>query len=57
MFAAGTDTSSSTTEWAIAELLKNPRILAQVQQELDNVVGRERNVKEDDLPNLPYLQA
>jgi flavonoid 3'-monooxygenase len=57
MFAAGTDTSSSTTEWAIAELLKNPRILAHLQQELDNVVGRERNVKEDDIPNLPYLQA
>ncbi|CAK8565209.1 unnamed protein product [Lathyrus sativus] len=57
MFAAGTDTSSSTTEWAIAELIKNPKILAQVQQELDNVVGRERNVKEEDIPNLPYLQA
>ncbi|CAJ2639273.1 unnamed protein product [Trifolium pratense] len=57
MFVAGTDTSSSTIEWAIAELLKNPRILAQVQEELDNVVGRERNVNEDDIPNLPYFQA
>nr|UNO76255.1 flavonoid 3'-monooxygenase [Glycyrrhiza uralensis] len=57
MFVAGTDTSSSTTEWAIAELIRNPRILAQVQQELDTVVGRERNVKEEDLPHLPYLQA
>jgi len=57
MFAAGTDTSSSTTEWAIAEMIRNPRILAQVQQELDNIVGRDRNVKEDDIPNLPYLQA
>ncbi|XP_058788463.1 flavonoid 3'-monooxygenase-like [Vicia villosa] len=57
MFVAGTDTSSSTTEWAIAELIKNPKILAQVQQELDNVVGRDRSVKEEDLPNLPYLHA
>ncbi|KAK7304683.1 hypothetical protein VNO77_42569 [Canavalia gladiata] len=57
MFTAGTDTSSSTTEWAIAELIRNPRILAQVQQELDTVVGRDRNVKEEDLPHLPYLQA
>ncbi|KAI5330208.1 hypothetical protein L3X38_029606 [Prunus dulcis] len=41
MFTAGTDTSSSTVEWAIAELLRHPRILAQVQQELDQVVGRD----------------
>ncbi|KAF7838523.1 flavonoid 3'-monooxygenase [Senna tora] len=56
-FTAGTDTSSSTTEWAIAELIRHPRILAQVQQELDSVVGRDRFVNESDLPNLPYFQA
>ncbi|KAK7411348.1 hypothetical protein VNO78_02781 [Psophocarpus tetragonolobus] len=57
MFTAGTDTSSSTTEWAIAELIQNPRILTEVQQELDTVVGRDRIVKEEDLTHLPYLQA
>ncbi|KAL2322107.1 hypothetical protein Fmac_026486 [Flemingia macrophylla] len=57
MFTAGTDTSSSTTEWAIAELIRNPRILAQVQQELDTVVGKDRLVTEADLPHLPYLEA
>ncbi|MED6226479.1 cytochrome P450 [Stylosanthes scabra] len=57
MFTAGTDTSSSTVEWAIAELIRNPRIMAHVQKELDSVVGRERYVTEEDLPHLPYLQA
>ncbi|KAK7301567.1 hypothetical protein RJT34_12434 [Clitoria ternatea] len=57
MFTAGTDTSSSTTEWAIAELIRSPKILAKVQQELDIVVGRDRNVREEDLTHLPYLQA
>uniref|UniRef100_A0A0K8WME9 Flavonoid 3'-monooxygenase n=1 Tax=Acacia koa TaxID=468172 RepID=A0A0K8WME9_ACAKO len=57
LFTAGTDTSSSTTEWAIAELIRHPRMLAQVQQEIDAVVGRDRLVTELDLPNLPYLQA
>ncbi|CAJ1975357.1 unnamed protein product [Sphenostylis stenocarpa] len=57
MFTAGTDTSSSTVEWAVAELIRNPRIMAQVQQELDAVVGRDRSVKEEDLAHLPYLQA
>ncbi|XP_061364933.1 flavonoid 3'-monooxygenase-like isoform X2 [Gastrolobium bilobum] len=57
MFAAGTDTSSSTTEWAIAEMIRNPRILGRVQQEVDSVVGRDRLVTELDLPHLPYLEA
>ncbi|KAI4335917.1 hypothetical protein L6164_014513 [Bauhinia variegata] len=57
MFTAGTDTSSSTTEWAIAELLRHPKMLTRVQEELDSVVGRDRVVTELDLPHLPYLQA
>ncbi|KAK8962644.1 Flavonoid 3'-monooxygenase [Platanthera guangdongensis] len=57
MFAAGTDTSSNTTEFAIAELIRHPEIMARAQQELDRVVGRRRLVRESDLPNLPFLQA
>nr|AMW36064.1 flavanone 3'-hydroxylase [Paeonia suffruticosa] len=57
LFTAGTDTSSSTVEWAIAELIRHPKILAQAQQEIDSVVGRDRLVTELDLPNLPFLQA
>ncbi|CAN0876916.1 Flavonoid 3'-monooxygenase [Linum grandiflorum] len=57
MFTAGTDTSASTVEWAIAELIRNPKIMAQLQNELDTVVGRDRLVTELDLPKLPYLQA
>ncbi|KAH9605297.1 hypothetical protein KSS87_009179 [Heliosperma pusillum] len=57
LFSAGTDTSSSTTEWAIAELIRHPKILAQVQQELDTIVGRDRLVTEADIPNLTYFQA
>jgi flavonoid 3'-monooxygenase len=57
MFAAGTDTSSSTTECAIAELIKHPKILAKVQSELDTIIGRDRLVTELDLPRLTYFQA
>ncbi|KZV54535.1 flavonoid 3' hydroxylase [Dorcoceras hygrometricum] len=57
LFAAGTDTTSSTVEWAIAELLRHPTILAQAQQELDSFVGTDRLVSERDLPHLPFLQA
>lgn len=57
LFVAGTDTSSSTVEWAIAELIRNPRILAQAQQEIDKVVGKNRLVAESDLAQLTYLEA
>ncbi|GMH20201.1 hypothetical protein Nepgr_022042 [Nepenthes gracilis] len=57
LFIAGTDTSSSTIEWAMAEMLKNPSILNLVQAEIDTVVGKNRRLKESDIPKLPYLQA
>lgn len=57
LFTAGTDTSSSTVEWAIAELIRHPKLLSQAQQEVDAVVGPNRRVTEADLPQLTYLQA
>ncbi|KAL6650233.1 hypothetical protein ACP70R_009158 [Stipagrostis hirtigluma subsp. patula] len=53
----GTDTSSMTMEWAISELLKNPKCLVMASEELDRVVGRDRLVSERDLPHLPYIEA
>lgn len=57
LFTAGTDTSSSIIEWSLAEMLKNPRILKQAQDEMDQVIGRNRRLEESDIPKLPYLQA
>ncbi|XP_042484947.1 cytochrome P450 703A2 [Macadamia integrifolia] len=57
MIAAATDTSSVTNEWAMAEVIKHPRVLQKVQEELDSVVGRERMVTESDLPHLNYLRC
>nr|CAB3470156.1 unnamed protein product [Digitaria exilis] len=57
LFAAGTDTSAATIEWAMTELLKKPEVLTKATEELDRVVGRNRLVAEGDIPNLPYLEA
>ncbi|CAH1428286.1 unnamed protein product [Lactuca virosa] len=57
LFAAGTDTSSSTVEWAIAELIRHPELMKQAQQEMDIVVGKDRLVTELDLSQLTFLQA
>ncbi|KAG5530764.1 hypothetical protein RHGRI_025664 [Rhododendron griersonianum] len=53
----GTDTSAITVEWAISELLKQPRLLRKATEELDRVIGRDRWVEEDDIQNLPYICA
>lgn len=58
LFTAGTDTSSITVEWAMAELTRHPKMLRRCQEELDSAVGGEqRTLKESDLQNLPYLKS
>ncbi|KAK7390707.1 hypothetical protein VNO78_18730 [Psophocarpus tetragonolobus] len=57
MFNAGTDTTTNTMEWAMAELLHNPKALKKVQMELRSKIGADRNMEEKDIENLPYLQA
>ncbi|XP_021279734.1 cytochrome P450 703A2, partial [Herrania umbratica] len=57
MIAAATDTSAVTNEWAMAEVIKHPRVLRKIQEELDTVVGRNRMVNESDLPHLNYLRC
>ncbi|KAG6590174.1 Isoleucine N-monooxygenase 1, partial [Cucurbita argyrosperma subsp. sororia] len=51
------DNPSNAVEWAMAELLNQPKILEKAIEELDKVVGRERLVEEYDIPNLKYLTA
>ncbi|XP_022791291.1 steroid 17-alpha-hydroxylase/17,20 lyase-like isoform X2 [Stylophora pistillata] len=57
MFVAGYDTTSSTLRWAIAFLVHHPKIQKEVQNQLDEVVGKDRVPNLDDLPNLPLVQA
>ncbi|CAI0388374.1 unnamed protein product [Linum tenue] len=57
IFAAGTESSAITTEWAMAELINHPEILNRARKEIDSVVGKSRLVQESDIPDLPYLQA
>ncbi|KAF3449995.1 hypothetical protein FNV43_RR06074 [Rhamnella rubrinervis] len=56
LFIAGSDTSGSTTEWAMAELLRKPSLMEKAKKELEKVV-RSGDVKESDVERLPYLQA
>ncbi|RVW86954.1 Geraniol 8-hydroxylase [Vitis vinifera] len=57
LFYAGSDTSTITTEWAMTELLRNPRLMQKVRQELSEVIGAGQMVRESDMDRLPYFQA
>ncbi|GMI75475.1 cytochrome P450, family 71, subfamily B, polypeptide 35 [Hibiscus trionum] len=49
------ETSAVTTVWAFSEILRHPRVMLGLQQELETVIGRNRFVQESDLPKLTYL--
>ncbi|PRQ51100.1 putative cytochrome P450 [Rosa chinensis] len=55
MIVAAFDTSATSIVWSLAELLRHPRIMKNLQEELQNVVGMDRMVEESDLPKLDYL--
>nr|XP_043614587.1 probable (S)-N-methylcoclaurine 3'-hydroxylase isozyme 2 [Erigeron canadensis] len=56
LFAAGTETTSLTIEWFIAELLKNQEAMQKARDEvMKQIHGNE--VNESDLVRLPYLEA
>ncbi|CAN6312681.1 unnamed protein product [Urochloa humidicola] len=57
LIGGGTDTSAVTVEWAMSELLRNPKVIAKATEELERVIGRDRLVAEEDIPNLPYMEA
>ncbi|CAA7049808.1 unnamed protein product [Microthlaspi erraticum] len=57
LFFGGGDTSSTTTRWAMAELINNPKVLERLREEIDSMIGETRLIQETDLPKLLYLQA
>jgi cytochrome P450 len=57
LFVAGSDTSGSTTEWAMSELLHNPETLQKARKELLEVIGPEGEIKESDIDRLSYIHA
>ncbi|KAK7400642.1 hypothetical protein VNO78_11871 [Psophocarpus tetragonolobus] len=56
-FSAGTDSTAVATDWALAELINNPRVLQKAREEIYSVVGKDRLIDEADIQNLPYIRA
>ncbi|GFP93739.1 cytochrome p450 71d13 [Phtheirospermum japonicum] len=56
MFLAGTETSSTAIDWAMAELIRNPRVMAKVQAEIREAFKGKTTIEESDIQMLKYLK-
>eukprot|EP00253_Pinus_taeda_P018652 PITA_18652 len=57
MFSGGVETTSTTLEWAMSELLRHPHAMKSLQEEMERVVGKDRKVDESDLASMKYLHC
>ncbi|CAI9292224.1 unnamed protein product [Lactuca saligna] len=58
LFIAGTDTTSSTVEWAMSELILNPQTMKTARSEIIKLMqNKNESIQEYDISQLPYLQA
>ncbi|KAL2489920.1 Cytochrome [Forsythia ovata] len=55
LFTAGTDTSATVIKWAMAELMKNPRVMKKAQSEVRQAFKGKENFTDFDIRKLNYL--
>ncbi|AES92778.1 cytochrome P450 family 71 protein [Medicago truncatula] len=54
---AGSDTSAGTIDWAMSELMKNPRVMKKAQSEIRETFKGKKRTYESDLQELSYLNS
>ncbi|KAF9591827.1 hypothetical protein IFM89_008477 [Coptis chinensis] len=57
LFVGGTDSTSTTTEWILAELFHHPEVLKKLQNEVRTAIGTESMVDEDDTNRMEYMHC
>ncbi|KAF3436756.1 hypothetical protein FNV43_RR19507 [Rhamnella rubrinervis] len=57
MFLGASDTTSTTLEWLMAELMKNPNVMNKAQEEVRRVVGEKSNIDMNDINEMSYLKC
>ncbi|XP_026380213.1 cytochrome P450 71A1-like isoform X2 [Papaver somniferum] len=57
MFVGGSDTTATSIEWTMAELIKNPRLMKKAQEEVRRVIGNKNKVEEQDIDQMQYLKC
>ncbi|XP_038690092.1 cytochrome P450 71D11-like [Tripterygium wilfordii] len=56
MFVAGGETSATTVDWAMREMIKNPIVMKKAQAEVRHVFDSRGRVDETGIPELKYLK-
>ncbi|KAH7837202.1 hypothetical protein Vadar_010949 [Vaccinium darrowii] len=56
IFCAGTETSLTTIEWAMSEMLRNQRVMEKTQAELRRALKGKERIHETDIQGLKYLK-
>ncbi|XP_053577328.1 cytochrome P450 2D6 [Bombina bombina] len=57
LFTAGIETTSTTLRWALLYMLLYPEVQRKVQEEIDQVIGRNRRPTMMDVLSMPYTNA
>lgn len=57
LFSAGMETIKSSLQWAVLFMLHHPELMKAVQEEMDQVIGRKRLPKLEDLAYLPITES
>ncbi|QHO57402.1 phenylacetaldehyde oxime monooxygenase CYP71AN24 [Arachis hypogaea] len=57
MFLGGSDTTSSTLEWAFTELMRSPIKMKKAQEEVRRVIGNKSKLEENDINQMNYLKC
>ncbi|XP_050370268.1 cytochrome P450 736A117-like [Argentina anserina] len=57
MFVGGSDTTFTTLEWVMSELMKNPKAMKRLQNEVREIIGNKEDISEDDLVGMHYMKA
>lgn len=56
MFSAGSETTSTTINWAFSEMIKHPIVLAKAQAEVRQSLKGKKDFQQIDLDELKYLK-
>ena len=57
IFGAGGETSANTVDWAMVEMIRNPRIMKKAQDEVREIFKMEGTVDENRINELHYLKS